>query len=204
MQYRCYQTYLLSVVCLTCMPLSLQAQQAAQPAKKIDPQTLSQLQKEHSLARDELLAAEARISLLEQKIYRSQLLVELQGKLDNPYQLASIELWLNGSLAYIKEFTQSPREQVFRLFSGYVAPGRYVVELRMRARGPLDTLDDRPGFFAGSGMVVYTKENSISEVTFEAEQQGQTATNTEQQEEFLEGHWEVEIESSYECRATSS
>jgi hypothetical protein len=171
------------------------------PAAVLDQKAISELALEHSRARDALLAAEARLSLLMEKVFRSRLVVRYRGDLDSDYQLAAIELDLDGALAYRKEFERAASIQALKLFDGHLPPGRHRLTLRVYARGPDDPQGTQPGYFAGAGMAVHLRDNAVCKALFAAEQDGDTPGKGVQKVEEPDGSWEIEITASYETEA---
>lgn len=176
---------------------------SAEPANPtpLDAKALSELALEHSRARDELLAAEARLALISEKVFSSRLMVHYEGTLDTPFRLALIEMDLDGELAYRQEFTDAPTAQMLKLFDSYLPPGRHVLQLRVFARGPEESADSEPGYFAASGMAVHLRDKALSRATFTAEQDGDAPEPAELKRSDPEGSWEIEIQSHFETSA---
>lgn len=169
-------------------------------SSELDAKALAELALEHSRARDELLAAEARLALLAEKLFGSRLTVDYRGELDTPYRLAAIELHLDGALAFHKQFDQAPTAQALKLFDGYLPEGRHVVELRLTARGPDEPADDLPGYSAGAGMAVHLRPGADTRLIFEAEQDGNVPDRDELKGNEPDGSWEVEIQARFSTR----
>jgi hypothetical protein len=167
-------------------------------AARLNAKAMQALTVEHSRARDALLAAEARLALLMEKTFNSKLIVRYHGDLDRSFQLARLELLLDGAMAYQKSFHKAASVQALKLYDGHLPPGRHVVQVRVYARGSDDPSGSLPGYFAGSGLAVHLRPNSVTEAVFEAEQDGDTLGQAVLKEEEPEGSWEVEIEGSYE------
>ena len=168
------------------------------PTQPLDPKTLRELSLEHSRSRDALLAAEARLSLLAEKLFDSRLEVIYRGELDSPFSLARVELWLDGGLAYRKDFSKAPSVQMLKLFDGHLPPGSHLLEVKIFAHGPKAVKSDLPGYVAGSGLVVVLKEKSLGSLVFEAEQDGEPALASDAEPE---ASWDVEIEARFETQA---
>ncbi|MBW1873664.1 MAG: hypothetical protein JRJ19_16470, partial [Deltaproteobacteria bacterium] len=115
---------------------SLKSETAVVQPVVLDAKKLAELALEHSRARDALLAIEARLALLAEKVFDSRLTVRYEGELDKPFIVTRIELDLDGALAYRNEFSQAPTVQSIKLFDGYLPPGRHVLQLMVYARGP--------------------------------------------------------------------
>jgi hypothetical protein len=174
---------------------------AAQPAPTLDTKALAELGIEHSRARDALLAVEARLALMAEKVFNSRLVVTYEGFVDTPYELARVELDLDGALAYRNEFRKAASTQHIKLFDGYLPPGRHVLQLRVYARGPDDPEGALPGYFSGSGMTVHLRHKSVCTAVFEADADGDSAGRAVLKEAEPEGEWEIEIEASFETEA---
>ncbi len=172
-------------------------QPAADARPALDQRALAELELEHSRARDELLAAEARLALLAEKIFGSRLVVHYRGELDRPFRLAAVQMRLDGALAYFEEFERAPTVQALKLFDGYLPPGRHPVEVRVLARGPDDPGDGLPGYRAGSGMAVHLREGATTRVEFEAEQDGDAPGREDLRGDEPEGSWDVDIQASF-------
>jgi len=173
--------------------------EATQPA--LDQTAMAELAREHSRARDALMAAEARMSLLMEQVFQSRLVVRYRGDLDRGFELKVIELDLDGALAYRKEFEKATSIQDLKLFDGFLPPGRHVLQLRIYAKGSDDPPGTLPGYFAGSGMAVHLREKAVCRASFVAEQDGDSPGRTVVKEEEPEGSWEVEIEGSFQVEA---
>lgn len=179
--------------------LSLLAAPRAWPAEPsppaaLDAKALGALEREHSQSRDELLAAEARLMLLSEKLFRSRLVVQYAGELDAPFHLASLELWLDGGRVYRQEFEQAQSSQELRLFDGFLPPGRHRVELRLSARQSDET---EAGTSASAGLSVELLPNSISRLGFEADGEGQAPKPADIRAGKPEARFEVEIEATF-------
>ena len=167
----------------------------------LDTKALAELGVEHSRARDALLAVEARLALMAEKVFSSRLVVRYEGFVDPPFELVRVELDLDGALAYRNEFAKSPSTQHIKLFDGHLPPGRHVVQLRLYARGPDDPEGAQPGFFAGSGMTVHLRPQSVCWAQFEADSDGDSPGRAVLKEAEPEGEWEIDIEASFETEA---
>jgi hypothetical protein len=167
---------------------------------KLDPKALSELALEHSRARDDLLAAEARLALLAEKVFDSRLRVRYEGQVSPPIHVTRIELDMDGSLAYRQEFPAAPSAQSLTLFDGFVPPGRHIVQLRVFAQGPDASPEALPGYFAGSGLAVHVREKSTAEVRFEADADGDPPDAAELKGDDPDGSWDVEIDSAFEIQ----
>ncbi|MBN2495238.1 MAG: hypothetical protein JXR96_11640 [Deltaproteobacteria bacterium] len=168
---------------------------ASAPKAELDPRALAELGLEHSRSRDALLAAEARLSLLAEKLFDSKLIVRYEGEIDTPFRLSRIELYLDGTLAYTKDFQQAATVQSVKLFEDFLPPGRHLLQLRIHARGPSDSADEPPAYFSGAGLAVLVREGSVTRAVFEAEQDGEPP---EAREDEPEGSWDVEIRAAFE------
>ncbi len=176
-----------------------EAPPAEQAAPALDAKALAELGLEHSRSRDELLAIEARLALLAEKLYGSRLVVDYRGELDTPFSLAAVELYLDSTLAYRQEFDRSPTAQALRLFDAHLPPGRHAVEVRIWARGPDEIGGEAlPAYSAGAGLAVHLREKGVTKVVFEAEQDGDPPDAEALRSDELEGSWEVDIRASYE------
>jgi hypothetical protein len=170
-------------------------------APVLDTQALAELSVEHSRARDALLAVEARLALMAEKAFDSRLVVRYEGFVDPPFELARVELDLDGSLAYRNEFSRAASSQNIKLFDGHLPPGRHVLQLRVYARGPDDPEGTRPGYFAGSGMTVHLRPKSVCRARFEADSDGDSPGRAVLKQAEPEGEWEIDIEASFETEA---
>jgi hypothetical protein len=170
-------------------------------APALDAKALAELGVEHSRSRDALLAVEARLALMAEKVFDSRLVVNYEGFVDPPFELARVELDLDGALAYRNEFSKAPSSQNIKLFDGHLPPGRHVLQLRVYARGPDDPEGARPGYFAGSGMTVHLRPKSLCRARFEADSDGDSAGRAVLKEAEPEGEWEIDIEASFETEA---
>jgi hypothetical protein len=177
---------------------SEKSETAAPQTVVLDTKKLAELALEHSRARDALLAIEARLALLAEKVFDSRLTVRYEGELDKPFIVTRIELDLDGALAYRNEFSQAPTVQSIKLFDGYLPPGRHVLQMRVYARGPDDPPNAEPGYFAGSGMTVHLRNKSVCRAVFEAEQDGDSPGSRVAKESEPEGDWDVDIAASFE------
>ncbi len=166
--------------------------------KPTTDKALAELSLEHSRARDALLQIESRLSLMAEKMFDSRLLVRYDGDLGRPFQLHRIELMLNGSLAYRREFSAAPSMQALVLFDGHLPPGRHRLQVLVYARGPDDPAGAEPGYFAGNGLTVHLRKNATCTAIFEAEQEGEIEG---WKSKGPEGNWEVEISASYQTKA---
>jgi hypothetical protein len=171
------------------------------PAPALDTKALAELGVEHSRARDALLAVEARMALMAEKVFDSRLVVQYEGFVDTPFQLARVEMDLDGALAYRNEFDQSPSSQNIKLFDGHLPPGRHVLQLRVYAHGPDDPEGAAPGYFAGSGMTVHLRPKSECRARFEVDSDGDSPGRAVLTEAEPEGEWEIDIEASFETEA---
>jgi hypothetical protein len=167
----------------------------------LDNKALAELGVEHSRARDALLAVEARLALMAEKVFNSRLVVRYEGFVDPPFELARVELDLDGALAYRNEFSRAASSQNIKLFDGHLPPGRHVLQLRVYARGPDDPEGSQPGYFAGSGMTVHLRPQSLCRANFEADSEGDSPGRAVLKEAEPEGEWEVDIEATFETEA---
>jgi hypothetical protein len=203
------RTWMLAV-CLSGLALAIQGAPAAEPAPvapaaasaapaagALDDKALAELALEHSRLRDELAAAEARLGVLAEKLFGARLAVTYRGELDTPFQLARVELWLDGALAYSQDFQRPPSVQLLQLFDGHLPPGRHLLMLRVLARGPGEPEGATPGYLAGSGLAVHLREGAVTRARFEAEQDGDPPDTGELAGEEPEGSWDVDIEASF-------
>jgi hypothetical protein len=118
---------------------------SGEPAKPaavtLDTKALAELGMEHSRARDALLAVEARLALMAEKVFDSRLVVRYEGFVDPPFELARVELDLDGALVYRNEFSKAASSQNIKLFM--------TVHLRpqslCRAHFEADSDGDSPG-----------------------------------------------------------
>jgi len=178
------------------------AKTAAKPPEvALDTKALAELGVEHSRARDALLAVEARLALMAEKVFDSRLVVRYEGFVDPPFELARVELDLDGALVYRNEFSRAASSQNIKLFDGHLPPGRHVLQLRIYARGPDDPEDSQPGYFAGSGMTVHLRPKSLCRANFEADSDGDSPGRAVLKEAEPEGGWEVDIEATFETEA---
>lgn len=176
-----------------------EAPPADQASPALDAKALAELGLEHSRSRDELLAIEARLALLAEKLYGSRLVVHYRGELDTPFSLSAVELYLDSALAYRQEFERSPTSQALKLFDAYLPPGRHAVEVRIWAKGPDETGGEAlPAYTAGAGLAVHLREKGATKVLFEAEQDGDPPDAEALREDELEGSWDVDIRASFE------
>jgi len=179
-------------------PQNAEGEEAASQAPELDTKALAELGLEHSRARDELLAVEARLSLLSEKVFGSRLSVRYEGDCETPFRITRIELDLDGALAYRQEFEKAPSIQSIKLFDGFLPPGRHVLQLRLWARGPDDPEGSEPGYFAGSGMAVHLRDDSVCTATFEGEQDGDSPGDRVSRESEPGGDWDIEISATFE------
>lgn len=170
----------------------------AEQAPALDAKAMAELALEHARARDALLAAESRLSLLMEKVFGARLRVRYDGELDRSFRLTRVELSLDGALAYRREFTSAPGVQALTLLDAHLPPGRHVLTLSVWARGPDDPDSDPGGYYAGSGMTVHLRNGSDTLAVFEAEQDGDTPGRAVLREEEPEGGWDVDIRGWYE------
>lgn len=178
------------------------AEPAVEPAAPaLDAKALAELGVEHSRARDALLAVEARLALMAEKVFDSRLAVNYQGFVDPPFELSRVELDLDGALAYRNDFSKAASSQNIKLFDGYLPPGRHVLRLRVYARGPDDPEGAPAGYFAGSGMTVHLRPKSLCRARFEVESEGDSPGRAVLKEAEPEGEWEIEIEAGFETEA---
>lgn len=161
----------------------------------LDAKALAELELESSRIRDELSAAEARLALMAEKLFRARLRVSFRGEVERPFRLRRVELWLDGALAHAQDLLRPPSVQALELFDGYLPPGRHLLELRLWAHGPGDPEDAPPGYFAGSGLAVQLREDALTLARFEAEQGGRAPGPSEPSPR---GRWDVEIEASFQ------
>jgi hypothetical protein len=164
----------------------------------LDPKTLAELSREHSRSLDALMATESRLSTLLEKLYSSRLVVRYTGQIDRPFSMIKMEMDIDGHLAYRQTFSNASSAANLKLFDGYLPPGRHVLAVRIYARGPDDPADGIPGYFAGSGLSVHLRENSVCNAVFEAEQDGDSAGKKVAREKEPSGEWEIEIDASFE------
>jgi hypothetical protein len=167
-----------------------------QPAA-LDEKALAELALEHSRTRDALSAVEARLALLAESLYAARLVIHYRGELDRPFSLHSVEMRLDGALAYHKEFDRAASAQALKVFDGFLPPGRHTVEVRIQARGPDGTQDDLPAYSAASGMAVHMREGAVTRLIFEAEQDGQAPQADELRSNEPEGSWDVDIQAAF-------
>jgi len=178
------------------------AKTAAKPAAPVlDTKALAELGMEHSRARDALLAVEARLALMAEKVFDSRLVVRYEGFVDPPFELARVELDLDGALVYRNEFSRAASSQNIKLFDGHLPPGRHVLQIRIYARGPDDPEGSQPGYFAGSGMTVHLRPKSLCRANFEADSEGDSPGRAVLKEAEPEGEWEIDIEATFETEA---
>ena len=178
------------------------AKTAAKPPEvTLDTKALAELGMEHSRARDALLAVEARLALMAEKVFDSRLVVRYEGFVDPPFELKRVELDLDGALVYRNEFSKAASSQNIKLFDGHLPPGRHVLQLRVYARGPDDPEGAQPGYFAGSGMTVHLRPQSLCRAHFEADSDGDSPGRAVLKEAEPEGEWEVDIEATFETEA---
>jgi hypothetical protein len=170
-------------------------------AQALDAKELAEFALAHSRARDALLAAEARLALLSEKVFDSRLVVRYHGECDTPFSVVRIELDLDGASAYRNDFNKAPTAQAIKLFDGYLPPGRHVLRLRVFARGPDDPPGSLPGYFAGSGLTVHLREKSTSTASFDVEQDGDSPGSRVLSNREPDGSWNLEIDASFETRA---
>ncbi|HOX44608.1 MAG TPA: hypothetical protein PK668_13495 [Myxococcota bacterium] len=170
---------------------------AAPEAGGLDEKALAEIALEQSRLRDELAAAEARLGVLAEKLFGARLTVTYRGELDAPFQLARVELWLDGALTYAQDFQRPPSVQLLQLFDGHLPPGRHLLLVRVLARGPGEPEGAPPGYLAGSGLAVHLREGAVTRARFEAEQDGDPPDTDDLAGEAPEGSWDVDIEASF-------
>lgn len=191
---------LLCSTVLTAGPPATKAKDAEQQpaAPALDAKALAEFALAHSRARDALMAVEARLALLSEKVFDSRLTVHYRGETDTPYRVARIELDLDGACAYRKDFGKAPTAQAIKLFDGFLPPGRHRLQLRVFARGPDDPPGSQPGYFAGSGLSVHLRQKSNCNALFEVDQDGDSPGSRVLADPEPEGSWNVKIDASFE------
>lgn len=167
-------------------------------AAELDTRALAELEIEHSRARDALLAAEARLALLAEKLYDARLEVRYRGELESPFRLAAVEMHLDGELAHRRAFEQAPSAQALALFDGHLPPGRHVVEVRLWARGPDGAPSAVPAYTAAAGLAVHLRARAVTRVEFEAEQDGEAPDAEALRGDRPEATWDVEFHAQSE------
>jgi hypothetical protein len=175
-------------------------QQVSSSGAALDPKVLSDLALEHSRTRDALLAAEARLMLLSEKLFSSRLLVRCRSEIDTPIRLQALELLVDGEVAYRQEFTTAPTIMSLTLFDGYLTPGRHTLELKAYARGPNEPADSRPGYSAGSGLTVHLRNRATTDAVFNVEGDGDVPSEQELKRVDPEGSWKVVVRSRFETK----
>ena len=169
------------------------------PAPALDAKQLGELRLENQRLRDLLSAAEARLSLLAEKVFSSRLVVRYEGDLDSDYRLERLELKLDGAVVFRQKFEKAPSVLTLLLFDGYLPPGPHTLELRLAARGP-DAGGEGPlAQLAGAGMQVHLREKSVCRAVFEAELWGNASAELLREKE-PEADWKVKIASSFTTR----
>jgi hypothetical protein len=194
------------LILLLLLSFSLQAGSPEAPAPlppaALDEKALSEMELQHSRARDFLMATEARLSLIAEQLFNSRLTVDYAGEIEPPFRLAFLEMDLDGHLAYRQEFGKAPSAQRLKLFDGFLPPGRHTIQLRLFARGPDDPEDSPPSYTAGSGMAIVLPEQAICQALFEAEENGDAPTTNEMKRHNQHGNWDVEFHASYAAKRT--
>ena len=173
---------------------------AAPPSPAIDPKIVSDLALEHSRTRDALSAVEARLMLLSEKLFSSRLLVRCRSEIDTPLQLHSLELLLDGEVAYRQEFTAPPTIMALTLFDGYLTPGRHTLELKAYARGPNESADTPPGYSAGSGLTVHMRNRATTDAVFDLEGAGDIPGKDDLKRSDPKGSWKIIVRSRFETK----
>jgi hypothetical protein len=173
---------------------------SAQSSTAIDPKVLSELALEHSRTRDALLATEARLMLLSEKLFSSRLVVRCRSEIDTPIQLQSLELLVDGEIAYRQEFTKAPTVMSLTLFDGYLTPGRHSLEIKAYARGPNEPADSQPGYSAGSGLTVHLRNRATTDAVFDVEGDGDIPGKEDLKRADPEGTWKIVIRSRFETK----
>ncbi|HUU02885.1 MAG TPA: hypothetical protein VM425_15735 [Myxococcota bacterium] len=183
-------------------PISKDKASAEQPAARaLDKKALAEFALAHSRARDALMAVEARLALLSEKVFDSRLVVRYHGETDTPFRVARIELDLDGARAYRNDFNKAPTAQAIKLFDGYLPPGRHLLRLRVFARGPDDPPGSQPGYFAGSGLTVHLREKTTCTASFDVEQDGDSPGSRVLSNPEPDGSWNIEINAGFETKA---
>ena len=170
---------------------------STQPSPAVDPKVLSELAIEHSRTRDALAAVEARLMLLSEKLFSSRLLVRCRSEIDTPLQLDSLELLMDGEVAYRQEFTAAPTIMALTLFDGYLTPGRHTLELKAYVRGPNESADTSPGYAAGSGLTVHMGNRATTDAVFDLEGAGDIPGKNELKRSDPKGSWKIIVRSRF-------
>ncbi|NMB75076.1 MAG: hypothetical protein GYA21_08090 [Myxococcales bacterium] len=171
---------------------------AASPAPALDVRALGELSLEHSRVRDVLLATEARLAALEEKVFDSRLRVRLQAEIDRPFRLVEVALLLDGELAFRQEFSGPATVESLKLFDGFLSPGRHLLEVRLAARGPQDPEAGPPGYRAASGLVVHLREKSTTDAEFNADGDGDPPDAADLKGNEPDGTWKVSFKARFE------
>ncbi len=159
----------------------------------LSSKVISELELDHSRSMDELSAVESRLNLLSKKLYDSQILVDYRGELDKPFRLSRIELYLDGTICYSKNFHNAPTVQALRLADMFLPPGRHVVELRVRALGPDDADDALPGYSSGASISAHLRPGSTTKVLFNVEQDGAPPSLQDLRQDEVESEWNINV-----------
>ncbi len=192
--------FALAAACLAAAVQAGDPAPAEQPAPAaLDSKQLGELRLENQRLRDLLSAAEARLSLLAEKVFSSRLVVRYEGDLDSSYRLEQIELKLDGSSVYRQKMEKSPSVLTLLLFDGYLPPGPHTLELQLRARGPDAGSEGPAAQLAGAGMQVHLREKSVCRAVFEADLGGNASTALLKENE-PDADWKVKIASSFSTR----
>lgn len=171
---------------------------APSPAPTLDARALGELSLEHSRIRDVLLATEARLAALEEKIFDSRLRVRLEAEIDRPFRLAEVALLLDGELAFHQEFSGPATVESLKLFDGFLSPGRHLLEVRLAARGPQDPEAGPPGYRAASGLVVHLREKATTDAEFSAAGDGDPPDAADLKGNEPDGTWKVKVKARFE------
>lgn len=163
-----------------------------------DARALSELALEHTRIRDVLLATEARLSALEEKLFDSRLRVRLLAEIDRPFRLVEVELLLDGELAFQQSLSGPASVESLKLFDGFLSPGRHLLEVRLAARGPQDPETGPPGYRASSGLVVFLREKAVTDAEFRAEGDGDPPDAAELKGDEPDGTWKVSFKTRFE------
>jgi hypothetical protein len=164
----------------------------------LDSRALGELALEHSRVRDVLLATEARLSALEEKLFDSRLRVRLQAEIDRPFRLAEVALVLDDELAFRQDFSGSATVESLKLFDGFLSPGRHRLEVRLAARGPNDPESGPPGYRAACGTVVHLREKAVTDADFRAEGDGDPPDAAALKGNEPDGTWTVDCRARFE------
>lgn len=164
----------------------------------LDAKALGELTLEESRVRDSLSATEARLMVLSERLFSSRLRVQCRSDIPKGFQLARVELLLDGETAYHQEIRAAATVQVLTLFDGFLVPGRHTLELRVYARGRDDPSPSWPGYFAGGGLAVHLREKARTEARFEVEASGASPSPKDLTRSDPRGEWELEIHSAWE------